>query len=83
MVRPPSITRVLDGLENAGVVIRKSNPWDGRQVLVEITAEGVRRMESYILVRQAWLNQLLADLPPRDLETLDRAAVILNQLAAR
>ncbi len=82
-VRPPSITRVVDGLESAGVVIRKDNPADGRQVLVEITDEGVRRMESYVEAREAWLARQLAELSTKDRETLHRAAVILNDLAGR
>ena len=82
-VRPPSITRVVDGLENAGVVIRKDNPSDGRQVLVEITEEGIARMESYVEAREAWLAQQLAGLPTKDREILHRAAVILNELASR
>lgn len=82
-VRPPSITRVVDGLENAGVVIRKDNPADGRQVLVEITQEGVVRMESYVEAREAWLARLLADLPVTDREILRRAAAILNDLSTR
>ncbi len=80
-VRPPSITRVVDGLENAGVVVRKDNPADGRQVLVEITGEGVKRMESYVASRQAWLAQQLAGLSVKDREILHRAAAVLNELA--
>lgn len=82
-VRPPSITRVVDGLEAAQMVVRKDNPADGRQVLVEITQEGVTRMESYVEAREAWLAQLLRDLPTQDQEVLHRAAVILNDLAGR
>ena len=82
-VRPPSITRVVDGLESAGVVVRKNNPSDGRQVLVEITQEGVGRMESYVEARAAWLAQQLAGLSAKDRETLHRAALILNDLAGR
>ena len=82
-VRPPSITRVVDGLEAANVVVRKDNPADGRQVLLEITEEGVRRMETYIEAREAWLAQQLADLSVKDREILHRAAAILNDLAAR
>lgn len=82
-VRPPSITRVVDVLESAGVVVRKNNPSDGRQVLVEITQEGVGRMESYVEAREAWLAQQLAGLSAKDRETLHRAALILNDLAGR
>jgi DNA-binding MarR family transcriptional regulator len=82
-VRPPSITRVVDGLENAGVVVRKDNPADGRQVLVEITEEGIARMESYVEAREAWLAQQLVGLSVKDREILHRAAIILNDLAGR
>lgn len=82
-VRPPSITRVVDGLEAAQMVVRKDNPADGRQVLVEITQDGIARMESYVEAREAWLAQQLRDLPAKDQEILHRAAVILNDLAGR
>ena len=82
-VRPPSITRVVDGLAAAAMVVRKDNPADGRQVLVEITHDGIVRMESYIEAREAWLAQQLRELPVRDQEILHRAAVILNDLAGR
>ena len=82
-VRPPSITRVVDGLEAALMVVRKDNPSDGRQVLVEITQDGVTRMESYVEAREAWLAQQLRELPVKDQEILHRAAVILNDLAGR
>lgn len=82
-VRPPSITRVLDNLEDAGVVVRVENPSDRRQVLVQITDEGVRRMIGYVQAREAWLTQCLLELPVDDLDTLHRAATILNDLATR
>jgi DNA-binding MarR family transcriptional regulator len=82
-VRPPSITRVVDGLEAAQMVVRKDNPADGRQVLVEITADGRTRMESYVEAREAWLSQQLRDLSTKDQEILFRASIILNELASR
>ena len=82
-VRPPSITRVVDGLESAGVVVRRENPADGRQVLVEATPLGEQRMEQYIDAREAWLAQQLLAMSTKDRDTLKRAAVILNELAAR
>lgn len=82
-VRPPSITRVVDGLEAARMVVRKDNPADGRQVLVEITSSGRARMESYVEAREAWLAQQLRDLSAKDQEILHRASAILNDLASR
>ena len=82
-VRPPSITRVVDGLEAARMVVRKDNPADGRQVMVEITPSGRTRMESYVEAREAWLAQQLRDLSAKDQEILHRASTILNDLASR
>ena len=82
-VRPPSITRVVDGLEAARMVVRKDNPADGRQVLVEITPDGRVRMESYVEAREAWLSQQLRDLSAKDQEILHRASSILNDLASK
>src|SRR6266545_333339 len=39
-VQPPSMTRVLAGLEEMGLVARRPHPTDGRQVIVELTAAG-------------------------------------------
>src|ERR1700710_1587556 len=82
-VRPPSITRVVDGLEAARMVVRKDNPADGRQVLVEITASGRVRMESYVEEREAWLPRHLGDLWAKDQECLHRDSVTLIDVASR
>ncbi len=81
-VRPPSITRVLTGLEALDLVQRTENPRDGRQVLVQITALGSHRMSEYIRARELWLEQELAALPQEDRDLLGKATVLLDQLAA-
>jgi len=80
-VRPPSITRVLTGLEALDLVQRTENPRDGRQVLVQITALGSHRMSEYIRARELWLEQELAALPQEDRETLSKATALLQRLA--
>lgn len=81
-VRPPSITRVLTGLEALNLVQRLENPRDGRQVLVQITPLGAHRMDEYVRARELWLEQQLADLPQEDRDLLGRATVLIDQLAA-
>ncbi len=81
-VRPPSITRVLTGLEALDLVQRLENPRDGRQVLVQITPLGSHRMQEYIRARELWLSQQLADLPQEDRDLLKKATVLIDQLAA-
>jgi DNA-binding MarR family transcriptional regulator len=81
-VRPPSITRVLTGLESLDLVQRLENPRDGRQVLVQITPQGSHRMSEYVRARERWLEQELAALPEEDRDLLSKATVLLDQLAA-
>ncbi len=81
-VRPPSITRVLTGLESLGLVQRTENPRDGRQVLVRITDEGEHRLQEYIRARELWLERQLAAMTDAEREVLAKASVLLDRLAA-
>lgn len=80
-VRPPSITRVLTGLEALDLVERLENPRDGRQVLVQITAIGSQRMAEYIRARELWLEEQLASFEPDERELLSKATALLDRLA--
>lgn len=82
-VRPPSITRVLTGLESLGLIERSDNPRDGRQVLVKITDEGDRRLSEYVRARELWLERQLAALTQEEREVLARASGLLDRLAAQ
>lgn len=81
-VRPPSITRVLTGLEALDLVERLENPRDGRQVLVQVTPLGSQRMSEFVRARERWLEQELAALPQEDRDLLSKATALLDQLAA-
>ena len=80
-VRAPSITRVINTLEDAGIVRRMQNLADRRQVLIQITDEGVRQASSYVQAREAWLIERLLDLSVEDRDILHRAAIIFDGLA--
>ncbi|MDX6220414.1 MAG: hypothetical protein QOJ48_2095 [Frankiales bacterium] len=80
-VQPPSMTRLLAKLEDAGLVTRTAHPTDGRQVLVAVSAEGLARIKADRRQRDAWLTQRMRDLPAEDLEVLRRAAAVLGRLA--
>ena len=81
-VRPPSITRVLTGLEALGMVQRLENPRDGRQVLVQITPLGSNQMQEYVRARELWLAQQISELPLEDRDLLRKATVLIDRLAA-
>ena len=81
-VKPPSMTRIVNSLVEAGMVTRRPHATDGRQVVVELTdgaravlAEDRRR-------RNAWLAQRLAELSDDERALLAEAAPLLDRLAA-
>lgn len=80
-VQPPSMTRILNSLQTAGMVTRAPHPTDGRQVLYETTAAGRTLVTQDRQRRDHWLSQRLSGLTPEQRQTLDRAVPILNQLA--
>nr|WP_205707703.1 MarR family transcriptional regulator [Kineococcus vitellinus] len=79
-VRPPSMTRTLAGLVDAGLVQRTEHPHDGRQVLCSATAAGDRVVEDTRARRAAWLARRLAALDDGERATLAAAARILDRV---
>lgn len=78
-VEPPTVTRMVQRLERAGMVERRANPLDGRAHLVHPTPRS-RLLES--MVRRAWdsLDELLVsalgDVEARKLQKLAAVAVV-------
>lgn len=61
-VAPPSITRVVTKLEDAGLVQREADPTDGRITRVRLTAEGETVLTEVRQRKNAWLAARLAAL---------------------
>lgn len=80
-VQPPSMTRLVAALEEAGLVRRTPHASDGRQVLLSVTREARALLAEDRRRREAWLAQQLADLDPAERATLREAAVLLDRLA--
>jgi DNA-binding MarR family transcriptional regulator len=79
-VRPPSMTRVLNGLVEQGLVERTAHPTDGRQVLVAVTDEARARLRADRRRREAWLAQRLATLTAEERRALRAVVPILEEL---
>lgn len=79
-VQPPSMTRILAVLEERDLAERAPHPTDGRQVLVTVTAEGVRLLKEDRRRRTAWIAQRLAELTPDERAVLHAATPILERL---
>ncbi len=82
-MQAPSMTRIVNALEAAGLVARKDHPTDGRQILVEITAAGLAALTDARTRRTAWLAQRVAALEPEERAVLRQAARILQQMSAK
>jgi len=80
-VQPPSMTRVVASLQDAGLVSREQHPSDGRQVLLRVTREGAALLREDRRRREAWLAQRLAELDDDERAVLHAASGVLDRLA--
>ncbi len=81
-VRPQSMAQTVADLETDGFVTRRPDPDDRRRALVELTDEGLTRLQADRAARDGWLARSIADkLSPADQDTLESAVELLRQLA--
>lgn len=76
-VTSPTMTRIVDGLERAGLADRRPHPQDGRAVLVRASKKGRRVMERGRQQRVDRLTGLLERLDGDDLSAVERAVEAL------
>jgi DNA-binding MarR family transcriptional regulator len=81
-VKPPSMTRTVACLEEAGLVTRRPHDTDRRQVVVELTSAAHAVLADDRRRRDAWLTKRLGALDADELELLHRVAPLLERLAA-
>jgi DNA-binding MarR family transcriptional regulator len=79
-VQPPTMTRIVAALVEAGLVVREQDPADGRVAWVTVTTEGRRLLERSRRRKEAYLAKSLRSLEPGELRTLEAAAEILERL---
>ena len=81
-VRPPTMTRIVRALEEAGFVRRESDPSDGRVVRLYATAAGERVLWQGRERRVARLAELLARLSPEEVARVREAADLVERALA-
>jgi DNA-binding MarR family transcriptional regulator len=79
-IKRPTATRIVAKLEQLALVSRTADPSDGRASLVATTTEGRALLRRLRTRKNAYLAKRLRDLDPGELETLERAAAILERL---
>jgi len=80
-VRPPTMTKVVAGLETAGLVRRRGDAEDARAVRLEATARGTRLLQEGRRRRVDRLASVLQGLNADELDVLGRAAAIIERIA--
>ena len=79
-IKRPTVTRVLRHLEADGLIERVQDPEDGRAALISVTPAGRELLKRLRSRKNAYLARRLRELPPEDVEALDRAADVLERL---
>lgn len=79
-VKRPTITRTLGCLEREGLIDRAPDPADRRSALVSVNAAGRERLRRLRGRKNAYLARRMRYLSDEEVETLERAAEILERM---
>ena len=82
-VRPPTMTRIVTGLEKNGLAERVSDSADARRVQIRATPKGVRLMQRGRKARIEYLARQLAMLTKDELSTMGEAVEVLQRVLQR
>jgi DNA-binding MarR family transcriptional regulator len=80
-VKPPTMTRIVAGLEADGYVRRREVAADARAISLEPTARGVKVMQEGRRRRVQRLARALELLTRNELDLLSRAAVVMERVS--
>lgn len=78
-VSPRNMTVIVDGLEEARLVVRKPHPTDRRATLVELSPGGAAEAEKDLVPRLDAVADLFADLTPAEREQFSAIVVRLSK----
>ncbi len=81
-VQPPTMTRIVAALVEAGLVVREPDPADRRVAWVRVTPEGAKLLQRSRKRKDVYLAKQLRALEPHELAVLDEATGILERLVA-
>jgi DNA-binding MarR family transcriptional regulator len=82
-VQPPTMTKIVAGLADAGMVTRVTDASDRRSARVRITPAGKRSLESIRTLKNAFLTRRLAELSPEQQAGAADLVDLLEHLVGR
>jgi len=81
-VSAPSMTRTVNALVDQGFVRRESDPDDGRQVRLQITPEGRKKLLGIRRSRDEWVHTRIRNISDEECDVLRQAADILDRVVS-
>lgn len=79
-VRPPTMTRIVTGLERGGMVERVPDKEDGRRVTIHATAKGAALLKRGRKLRVAYLARQLEGLNAEEQVRLEQGLRVLRKV---
>jgi DNA-binding MarR family transcriptional regulator len=79
-VAAPTLTRIVTGLEDLGLVARSTDPSDARSAIVRVTKAGAARLQQVRAERTTFFAERLARLSDEDLAKVTAVVPVLFRL---
>lgn len=79
-VSPPVMTRMIGRLEADGLIARRQDPQDRRQILLALTESGREVVAEGRRARSTWLRERISHLSTDELEALDQSVRTLRSV---
>jgi DNA-binding MarR family transcriptional regulator len=79
LIRPPSVTGIVDRLEKLGLIVRSASTTDLRAKEVALTGQGRRLVEKVLTVHGGQMARVMRVLPREDQEGLYRLLTRLGE----
>jgi DNA-binding MarR family transcriptional regulator len=81
-ITPPTLSRIVAGLENDGMVERQIDPEDRRSAFLNVTELGHTTIQDLNAARGAVMAELMTRLSPDEIEQLREMLPLLERLVA-
>jgi DNA-binding MarR family transcriptional regulator len=79
-IQPPSVTRLVKGLQDAGLIAQKTDESDRRATRVGITPRGKKALGEIRERKTQFLHSKLSALSPKELQEVEKMIVLLEGL---
>jgi DNA-binding MarR family transcriptional regulator len=81
-MQPPTVTKIISGMEEMGLVEREVDGADRRITRVRLSVEGRRELERVRTLKTAFLVERLGSLEPHELARVSELAELLERIEA-